>query len=320
MERKKVPNIVGVSLDEAKEILEKANIEIEKEKKKIDIFEKSGTVVKVEPKEETSLKKNEKVVLYVSDRKPILIIILLFLLCAFFMIVRKGTISTLINTATPVIESKTHEWTKTGMVVVTKDAKMIDELKNYEYCVTNKKSTIGCNWQITETKNAEIVASGKWYVYFRGIDVRGRRSKVSNREYVQVDNENPVVKKIKETETENTIKVTIEATDRLSGVNSYFYKIDNQEYVLGTKTHEYKNLEANKEYKISIKVVDKVGNETIVTKKIKAKKSNNIKDPEETTTTTKVTTTEEKDEVIPIINLDKVPPKFFYLNKYELPS
>ena len=320
MERKKVPNIVGVSLDEAKEILEKANIEIEKEKKKIDIFEKSETVVKVEPKEETSLKKNEKVVLYVSDRKPILIIILLFLLCALFMIVRKGTISTLINTTSPVVESKTHEWTKTGMVVVTKDAKMIDELKNYEYCVTNKKSTIGCNWQITETKNAEIVASGKWYVYFRGIDVRGRRSKVSNREYVNVDNENPVVKKIKETETENTIKVTIEATDRLSGVNSYFYKIDNQEYVLGTKTHEYKNLEANKEYKISIKVVDKVGNETIVTKKIKAKKSNNIKDPEETTTTTKVTTTEEKDEVIPIINLDKVPPKFFYGNKYDLPS
>ena len=195
MERKKVPNIVGVSLDEAKEILEKANIEIEKEKKKIDIFEKSGTVVKVEPKEETSLKKNEKVVLYVSDRKPILIIILLFLLCALFMIVRKGTISTLINTTSPVVESKTHEWTKTGMVVVTKDAKMIDELKNYEYCVTNKKSTIGCNWQITETKNAEIVASGKWYVYFRGIDVRGRRSKVSNREYVKVDNENPVVKK-----------------------------------------------------------------------------------------------------------------------------
>ena len=320
MERRKVPNIVGVSLDEAKEILEKANIEIEKEKKKIDIFEKSGTVVKVEPKEETSLKKNEKVVLYVSDRKPILLIILLFLLCALFMIVRKGTISTLINTTSPVIESKTHEWTKTGMVVVTKDAKMIDELKNYEYCVTNKKSTIGCNWQITETKNAEIIASGKWYVYFRGIDVRGRRSKVSNREYVQVDNENPVVKKIKEKETENTIKVTIEATDRLSGVNSYFYKIDNQEYVLGTKTHEYKNLEANKEYKITIKVVDKVGNETIVTKKIKTKESNNITDPEETTTTTKVTTTEEKDEVIPIINLDKVPPKFFYGNKYDLPS
>ena len=320
MERKKVPNIVGVSLDEAKEILEKANIEIEKEKKKIDIFEKSGTVVKVEPKEETSLKKNEKVVLYVSDRKPILIIILLFLLCALFMIVRKGTISTLINTTSPVVESKTHEWTKTGMVVITKDAKMIDELKNYEYCVTNKKSTIGCNWQITETKNAEIVASGKWYVYFRGIDVRGRRSKVSNREYVNVDNENPVVKKIKETETENTIKVTIEAADRLSGVNSYFYKIDNQEYVLGTKTHEYKNLEANKEYKISIKVVDKVGNETIVTKKIKTKESNNITKPEEPTTTTKVTTTEEKDEVIPIINLDKVPLKFFYGNKYDLPS
>ena len=47
MERKKVPNIVGVSLDEAKEILEKANIEIEKEKNKIYIFEKSVTVLKL---------------------------------------------------------------------------------------------------------------------------------------------------------------------------------------------------------------------------------------------------------------------------------
>ena len=330
MERKKVPNIVGVSLDEAKEILEKANIEIEKEKKKIDIFEKSGTVVKVEPKEETSLKKNEKVVLYVSDRKPILIIILLFLLCALFMIVRKGTISTLINTTSPVIESKTHEWTKTGMVVVTKDAKMIDELKNYEYCVTNKKSTIGCNWQITETKNAEIVASGKWYVYFRGIDVRGRRSKVSNREYVQVDNENPVVKKIKEEVTENTIKVTIEATDRLSGVNSYFYKIDNQEYVLGTKTHEYKNLEANKEYKITIKVVDKVGNEIEVSKKIRTKNNQSnsggvINPTTEVTTSTKVTTTKkikEIEEVIepPYIDLNEVPSIMDYKEDHKLPS
>ena len=39
----------------------------------------------------------------------------------------------------------------------------------------------------------------------------------------------------------------------------------------------------NKEYKISIKVVDKVGNETIVTKKIKTKESNNITEPEEPT-------------------------------------
>ena len=271
MERRRVPKIIGENIDDVRKILEKANIEIEKEKKKIDIFEKSGTVVKVEPKEETELKKNEKVVLYVSDRKPLFLLILMFLLCGFAFLIGNGTISTLINTTAPEIESKTHEWTKTGMVVVTKDAKMIDELKNYEYCVTNKKSTIGCNWQTTETKNAEIVANGKWYVYFRGIDVRGRRSKVSNREYVQVDNENPVIKDIKESVTESEIKVTVEATDRLSGVNSYFYKIDNQEYVSGTKTHEYKNLEANKEYEITIKVIDKVGNETIVTKKVKTK-------------------------------------------------
>ena len=356
MERKKVPNIVGVSLDEAKEILEKANIEIEKEKKKIDIFEKSGTVVKVEPKEETSLKKNEKVVLYVSDRKPILLIILLFLLCALFMIVRKGTISTLINTTSPVIESKTHEWTKTGMVVVTKDAKMIDELKNYEYCVTNKKSTIGCNWQITETKNAEIVASGKWYVYFRGIDVRGRRSKVSNREYVNVDNENPIIKSINFKDG----KVQINAVDKHSGIDKIYYSYDGNEYKEAKKSFEY-----DKSQKILyIKVVDKAGNEVTLSKNIdensncdlncdtnndgkcdlncdtdgdgkcdlncdtnndgkcdlNCEQENQTTSNSSATNKSTTTTTELIDNEVPIINLNKVPLKFIYGSKFDLPS
>ena len=332
--KRKVPKVVGVSVEEAREILEKAKIEIEKEKKKIDIFEKSGKVIKVEPQEDEELEKEEKVILYVNDKKPLLIILFLFLVCVLFMMIKSGTISTIMYTTSPEIESKTHEWTKSGMVEVIKDAKMIDEIKNYEYCVTNRKSTIGCKWNTTKTKNAEIVASGKWYVYFRGIDVKGRKSKVSNREYVQVDNENPVIKGIKEEVSENEIKVTVEATDRLSGVNSYFYKIGNQEYVLGTKTHEYKNLESNKEYEISVKVIDKVGNEIEVIKKIKTKGSENtsnsggVTNPTTETTTTgvttdktsKVTTTEVKDEVVPIINLDKVPPKFYYGSKYELPS
>ncbi len=337
--KRKVPKVVGVSVEEAREILEKSKIEIEKEKKKIDIFEKSGKVIKIEPQEDEEIEKEEKVILYVNDKKPLLIILLLFLVCVLFMMVKSGTISTIINTTAPVIESKTHEWTKSGMVEVTKDAKMIDELKEYEYCVTNRKSTIGCNWNSTKTKNAEIGASGKWYVYFRGIDVKGRKSKVSNREYVQVDNENPIIKGIKEEVSENEIKVVVEATDRLSGVNSYFYKINNQEYVLGTKTYEYKNLEVNKEYEISVKVIDKVGNEIEVIKKIKTKSSSDssnsggVTNPTTSTTTTsttttgvtttttsKVTTTEVKDEVVPIINLDKVPPKFYYGSKHDLPS
>ena len=341
-EIKKVPEVEGVSLKEAKEILEKANIEIEKEKKKFNIFEKSGKVIKVEPKEKTKLKKNEKVVLYVNDRRPILVIILLFLLCALFMMFRSGTISTLINTTAPVIESKTHEWVKTGMVVVTKDAKMIDELKTYEYCVTNIKSTIGCNWQTTDTKNASIGVSGKWYVYFRGIDVRGRKSKASNREYVNVDNISPVVEKIKTSVGTTSIKVTIEANDTLSGINNYFYKIDDKDYVMGEKTYTFKNLEANKEYEITIKVVDKVGNETIVTKKVttSTKKEDNSVDnntpgepnepttpeepntPDEPTTPDEPSTPDSPEEIIepPYIDLNEVPSVLEYKEDHKLPS
>ena len=341
-EIKKVPEVEGVSLKEAKEILEKANIEIEKEKKKFNIFEKSGKVIKVEPKEKTKLKKNEKVVLYVNDRRPILVIILLFLLCALFMMFRSGTISTLISTTAPVIKSKTHEWVKTGMVVVTKDAKMIDELKTYEYCVTNIKNTIGCNWQTTDTKNASIGVSGKWYVYFRGIDVRGRKSKASNREYVNVDNISPVVEKIKTSVGITSIKVTVEANDTLSGLNNYFYKIDDKDYVMGEKTYTFKNLEANKEYEITIKVVDKVGNETIVTRKVttSTKKEDNSVDnntpgepnepttpdepstPDEPTTPDEPSTPDEPEEIIepPYIDLNEVPSVLEYKEDHKLPS
>ena len=355
MERKKVPNIVGVSLDEAKEILEKANIEIEKEKKKIDIFEKSGTVVKVEQKEETSLKKNEKVVLYVSDRKPILLIILLFLLCALLgrtslgKTIIRGTedkvirVLNLSKPTAPEITGGSKEWAQSRVVKVKKDSYAKKGLAYYEYCVGTNLNK--CVWKKTNTKNVRVSKTGKWKVVFRGVDKEGNTSSNSNIEEVYIDNSNPIINKV----SIKNKKVKIEATDKESGIKKYYYSIDGENYKETRKEFEIKD----KTEKISIKVEDKAGNKTTV--EVPVEKENEINSTSTTTkvvgektTTTKETTTKQPTDVtnpetspttspttsattstttkkgleydIPKINLDKVPVEFVYGSEYELPS
>lgn len=191
-------------------------------------------------------------VVTVSRMKLLPLLLLCVLLVFFGIMFGTGTISRVFTTFAPEIESKTHEWTKSGIVVVTKDAKMIDEVKSYEYCVTKRKTTIGCKWEKTETKNVEISKSGVWNVYFRGIDLKGRKSKVSNRDYVRVDNESPIIEKVKKSVGINTIKLNVEAKDEHSGVNTYYYKINDGEYVLGEKEHTFKGLETNKDYVFTV--------------------------------------------------------------------
>ena len=304
MERKKVPNIVGVSLDEAKEILEKANIEIEKEKKKIDIFEKSGTVVKVEPKEETSLKKNEKVVLYVSDRKPILIIILLFLLCALLgrtslgKTIIRGTedkvirVLNLSKPTAPEITGGSKEWAQSRVVKVKKDSYAKKGLAYYEYCVGTNLNK--CVWKKTNTKNVRVSKTGKWKVVFRGVDKEGNTSSNSNIEEVYIDNSNPIINKV----SIKNKKVKIEAIDKESGIKKYYYSIDGENYKETRKEFEIKD----KTEKISIKVEDKAGNKTTV--EVPVEKENEINSTSTTTkvvgektTTTKETTTKQPTDV-----------------------
>ena len=307
MERKKVPNIVGVSLDEAKEILEKANIEIEKEKKKIDIFEKSGTVVKVEPKEETSLKKNEKVVLYVSDRKPILIIILLFLLCALFgrtslgKTIIRGTedkvirVLNLSKPTAPEITGGSKEWAQSQVVKVKKDSYAKKGLAYYEYCVGTNLNK--CVWKKTNTKNVRVSKTGKWKVVFRGVDKAGNTSSNSNIEEVYIDNNNPIINKV----SIKNKKVKIEATDKESGIKKYYYSIDGKNYKETRKEFEIKD----KTEKISIKVEDKAGNKTTV--EVPVEKENEINSTstttkvvgEKTTTTNEITTKKPTDVTNP---------------------
>ena len=89
-EEKVVPTLKGLKLDEAKDKLKKAGIEEYSIKKKFDLFTKSGYVIKSKPSEENELKEN--LIVYVSERR-ILLIILLFLLCILITLFLNGTVS-----------------------------------------------------------------------------------------------------------------------------------------------------------------------------------------------------------------------------------
>ena len=323
-----MPDVVGEAIEDAEKILKEKNIEITEVKKKFDLFTKKDYVIKTEP--EVGEEVEDKVVVTIS-RMKLLPLLLLCVLFAFGGIMfGTGTISRILTTSAPRIESKTHEWTKSGIVVVTKDAKMIDEVKNYEYCVTKRKTTIGCKWEKTETKNVEISKSGVWNVYFRGIDLKGRKSKVSNRDYVRVDNDAPIIEKVKSSIGTNTISLAVDARDEHSGVNTYYYKINDGEYVLGEKEYTISNLEPNKEYKITIKVVDKVGNETEVEINITTLEdanADNNNDGDNNTNNNDNNNNQNDDdnkqeEIIepPYIDLNEVPSILEYKEDHKLPS
>ncbi len=344
--KRKVPNVIGVSIKEAREILEKVDVEIEKEKKKIDIFEKSGKVVKVEPREETELKKNEKVVLYVSDRKPVFIIVFLILLCVLFgrtslgRTIIRGTedkvirVLNLSKPTAPEITGGSKEWSQSQVVKVKKDSYAKKGLAYYEYCVGTNLNK--CVWKKTNTKNVRVSKTGKWKVVFRGVDKAGNTSSNSNIEEVYVDNNNPVINKV----SFKNKKVKIEATDKESGIKKYYYSIDGKNYKETKKEFEI----TEETEKIYIRVEDKAGNKTTVevplekenestttkTTKKTTTTTTEVTNPEtpttvpseEETTTTTSTTTTKKGMVydIPKINLDKVPVEFVYGSDYELPS
>ena len=251
----------GLTLKEAEEKLENNNIKDYKIKRNIDLSTKSGCISKIDL--------DDTLTLYVSERRFILVLLLLFLLCNIVVFTFNGTISTLFGTKAPVIKSESHEWNMNTLVSVNKDAVMKNEISYYEYCITKSKNTLKCNWKRTDTKNIQVSVTGKWYVYFRAIDKKNIKSKISNREYVQIDNEAPIINDVSEQLTFNSIKLTVNASDNHSGIDKYYYSIDGIDFNESKGEYVFENLSPNTEYEITIKVLDKLGNTVIYKKKIK---------------------------------------------------
>jgi len=217
-----------------------------------------------------------------KKRKYIIIILLLLLLCIFGASITFGKqiydavseqiieVLNLKKPSAPTITGGSRIWATERLIKVEKDAEAEDGLAYYEYCVREEESAKKCEWKKTETKNTKVTTTGMYYVTFRAVDNEGRRGYNSNTEVVYIDNNNPVIKNVKIKEkTTNTIKVEVEAKDEHSGIKNYSYSLDGEKYEEGKQNYTYSNLEKNKEYIIYIKVIDKVGNETILSMEVK---------------------------------------------------
>lgn len=318
----KIPNIRREKLEEAKEKLNTNGIKYKKEiKEKISLSIGKGKVISTEPPIGTEINKNDKVIINVSkfNMLPIIIIILLIILVS---LIGSSTISRIFSDDYPTIAKKGKDWVKSDIVYVVKEPNK-DKIKNYEYCITNKKSIKNCNWKDTFTKNTEVSQTGKWYVYFKAKYVNNKYSKISNVIEVFIDNESPIIGNLEETITNNSIKIKVNASDKHSGIEGYYYSINGSDYEKGENVREFNNLESNTNYKIKIKVIDKIGNiiefEKVITTSIKQEEETLTEKPEEESTPQKQEVENNKID-IPKIDLSNLPSIIEYKSSYKLPS
>ena len=263
----KKEDLIGLRTKEVKEILDKKSIRYQEDtKKKLTIKEPSGNIVEIKETDTGEL------VLYESNRKVLIFIIILASLVVgltgafgngIYESIKDQIIEITGGIGAPEIEAE-EDWGKERIIKVVKDAKSCKILAFYEYCVKEEKSKEECKWEATYTKNTQVGKTGIWEVIFRGVDIEGKRGKEA-RKIVKVDNNSPEITNFKEIEVkEASIKVKTEAKDNHSGIEKYMYSLDGVSYREGSKEYTFNNLESGKEYRIYVKVIDKVGNESIV--------------------------------------------------------
>ena len=313
-ERKKkdnliVPNVLGLLPDIAGDVFDDHNVKYEiQDKKIISFFRDRNCVVKTVPKRGTSITPDTVVKVYTCKFKiwPCLLISLLLIIGILFILNKSGP--TPLFFGAPVIDIDNKDYSESSIIYVKDDADFnYSTIDHYEYCISKNKNYNECSWEKTYTKSLRVSKSGVWYVWFKGISKDNDESYLSNRLKVQIDNESPIINNIDRTITTKSIEVRVNAKDLLSGVNKYYYSIDNHEYIEGNKSYTFTGLEENKKYNIKIRVVDKVGNVTDVETELSTFNSN--KENESTIPTS-----------IPQISMNDIPSYIYEHDDYSIPS
>ena len=306
-----VPNILGLELDIAGDVLDDQGIKYKIEDKKIiTFFRDKNCVAKTIPRRNKPIEKDEVLKIYPSRCKigPLLILLIIIATWIVFYINKHSIVPLFFSE--PTISQDSNSWESSKVVYITDDADFnYSKVDYYKYCINKSKSSDSCDWKDTYTKSVNVSTSGTWYVWFKAISEDNNESYLSNRLKVTVDNESPTITSLEKTITRRSIEIRVTAKDILSGINKYYYSIDNQEYIEGSKSYTFTSLEENKTYDIKVKVVDKVGNITEASMKISTSGSN--KNNETTTTLTKT---------IPQISLADLPNTIIEKDKYYLPT
>ena len=221
-----------------------------------------------------------------DDRKKKIILLLLLLLLLFLIfVINVGDLIFDIPTSPKVTNKNVKdEWTNTSMVTIEKDSKTRSGVKYYLYCINKENNSKSCKWNRASSKNIEVTENGTNYVFIKAVNENGKEGKVSDPIIVKIDGKAPEIINIKKTEKETSVKVEVDAKDLESGIDKYYYKIDDKEYEESSKnSYTFKDLKENTEYTVTVKVVDKAGNEKVISFKVKTKSSEANKTTDSTT-------------------------------------
>ncbi len=241
-------------------------------------------------------------------------------------------------------------WGKEAIISINKDSKSYSGIDYYEYCIRDDKDFDKCEWKRTNSKNVIVSNNGEHNVVFRGVSNNGKPGKISDVIVVKIDNESP---ELSFEISDNKLKIN--ANDKYSGLQSYWYKIDDGKY---QKADKEIDLDELKDHKVTIKVVDNAGNSSEI--QFELDKDGNIKtntNPDthgkesdnkkgssdnsenndskkesdnkkgEKSSTDDDSKKEEEDtnpdkKIIPVpkINMDDIPSSILYGSSYEIPS
>ena len=289
-----------------------------------------------------------------TRRKKLILLLLLLLLLFLIFVIDVGDLIFDIPTS-PKVTNKDikDEWTNTSRIAIEKDSKTRSGVKYYLYCINKENNSKSCKWNRASSKNIEVTENGTNYVFIKAVNENGKEGKVSDPIIVKIDGKAPEIINIKKTEKETSVKVEVDAKDLESGIDKYYYKIDDKEYEESSKnSYTFKDLKENTEYTVTVKVVDKAGNEKVISFKVKTKSSdaskntdsatkndnnqnNTKKDNNKTSSNDKkndnnAASNDKKDDnkktessevkEIPEISLKDVPLKIKYGDNYKLPS
>ena len=308
----KMPDILGLELDIAGDVLNDNDIKYEiQDKKIITFFRDKNCVGKTIPKRNTIITSNDVVKIYPSKFKigPLLILLLIIGLGIFYALNNRRITPFLFGS--PYIEQSNEDWNKSTIVYVKDDAHFNDnKIDYYKYCISRSRVSTTCDFKDTYTKSIEISESGTWFVWFKGVAEDGDESALSNRLKVTVDNESPIITTIDKTISTRSIEVKVDAKDSLSGINKYLYSIDNQEYIESNKSYTFTSLEENKTYNIKIRVIDKANNYTDASLTLSTSSTNRSN----TDTTTTI------NRIVPQISMLNVRSIITEGDKYNLPT
>ena len=334
-----IPDIKNLSLDDAKDTLDKSKIKYDDEniEERYSLLTRKGHVIETAPKIGSEVKKGDVVKLTVSKLCLLPFILMMAAFIIGLIIIEKNTFSNIFGNDAPIITISDTDWAPSVIISVGKDAKFKDGYDHYDVCILpdNDNDISKCNWIETRTKNIVLSESGIWHVYFRGVDKNGNFSKISKDIIAKVDNDAPSVDQIK-SKVDDNYKLTIEVNskDSLSGVDKTYYKINDGEYKEFKDRIEIENVNGEDKYVVTIKIVDEAGNEVEKTFDLSKKVHDAVKEIEERKKAEENGQNGENsnsdfeknnDEFssvgpIPSIDLDDVPSVIKGASNYSLPS